>query len=139
VLLCVSRGSDRDLLLKNLREQGKISNLEFEFVRKNGETLRASLSAVLEGEMLSGMIIDITERKRAEEERERLILDLREALAKIKTLSGMLPICSWCKKIRNDGGYWQQIETYIHDHSDAEFTHGICPDCMKKMYSEHKK
>lgn len=139
VLKTYKRGSDRDLLLKSLREQGKISNFEFEFVRKNGETLRASLSAVLEGEMLSGMIIDITERKRAEEERERLILDLKEALAKIKTLSGMLPICSWCKKIRNDSGYWQQIEAYIHDHSDAEFTHGICPDCVKKMYSEHKK
>lgn len=139
VLTTYKRGSDRDLLLKDLREQGKISNFEFEFVRKNGETIRASLSAVLEGEMLSGMILDITERKRAEEERERLILELKEALAKIKTLSGMLPICSWCKKIRNDGGYWQQIEAYIHDHSDAEFTHGICPDCMKKMYSKHKK
>jgi PAS domain S-box-containing protein len=139
VLKTYKRGNDRDLLLKNLREQGKISNFEFEFVRKNGETLRASLSAVLEGETLSGMILDITDRKRAEEERERLILDLKEALTKIKTLSGMLPICSWCKKIRNDSGYWQQIEAYIHDHSDAEFTHGICPDCVKKMYSERKK
>ena len=139
VLATYKRGSDRNILLKNLREQGKISNFEFEFVRKNGETIRAILSAVLEGEMLSGMILDITERKQAEEERERLILELRDALAKIKTLSGLLPICSWCKKIRNDGGYWQQIEAYIHDHSDAQFTHGICPDCVKKMYSERKK
>jgi PAS domain S-box-containing protein len=82
---------------------------------------------------------NITKRKQAEEERERLILELKEALAKIKTLSGLLPICSWCKKIRDDSGYWQQIEIYIRDHSDAEFTHGICPDCMKKSYGEHKK
>jgi PAS domain S-box-containing protein len=139
VLATYKHGSDRDLLLKTLREQGKISNFEFEFVRKNGDTIRASLSAVLEGELLSGMILDITERKQAEEERERLILDLKEALAKIKTLSGMLPICSSCKKIRNDSGYWQQIEVYICDHSEAEFTHGICPDCMEKLYGEYKK
>ena len=94
---------------------------------------------MLEGETLTGMILDITKRKRAEEERERLILDLRDALAKIKTLSGLIPICSWCKKIRDDSGYWQQIEGYLHDHSDAEFTHGICPDCIKKAYDEQKK
>ncbi len=75
---------------------------------------------------------NITKRKQAEEQREHLILELKEALAKIKTLSGLLPICSWCKKIRNDSGYWQQIETYISDHSEAEFTHGICPTCMEK-------
>jgi PAS domain S-box-containing protein len=139
VLKTYDRGSDRDLLLKTLRETGRISNFEFDLRRKNGETVRAILSAVLEGETLSGMILDITERKQAEEERERLILELQEALAKIKTLSGMLPICSSCKKIRNDTGYWQQIEVYICDHSEAEFTHGICPDCMKKLYGEYKK
>ena len=133
------RGSDRDLLLKALRETGKISNFEFDLVRENGDPLRVILNAVLEGETLSGMILDITERKRSEEERELLILELREALAKIKTLSGLLPICSWCKKIRDDSGYWQQIEAYIRDHSDAEFTHGICPDCMKKPYGERGK
>jgi sigma-B regulation protein RsbU (phosphoserine phosphatase) len=57
---------------------------------------------------------------------------LEEALTKIKTLHGLLPICSYCKKIRNDQDYWQQIETYIADHSQAEFTHGICPDCVEK-------
>ncbi len=57
---------------------------------------------------------------------------LEEALSKIKTLHGLLPICSYCKKIRNDQDYWQQIETYIADHSQAEFTHGICPDCIEK-------
>jgi hypothetical protein len=57
-------------------------------------------------------------------------------LANIKTLSGLLPICASCKKIRDDKGYWNQIETYIKNHSDATFTHGICPDCMEKLYPD---
>ena len=69
-------------------------------------------------------------------ERERLILELREALARIRTLSGLLPICSSCKKIRDDKGYWSQVESYIARHSEATFTHGICPDCMKKLYPD---
>jgi PAS domain S-box-containing protein len=79
---------------------------------------------------------DITERKQADKEREKLISELQDALAKVKLLSGFLPICANCKKIRNDKGYWQQIEAYIHDHSEAEFSHSICPDCAKKLYSE---
>ncbi len=59
-----------------------------------------------------------------------------KALTEVKTLKGFLPICSSCKKIRNDKGYWQAVEQYIKEHSDAEFTHGICPDCMKKLYGE---
>jgi DNA-binding NtrC family response regulator len=74
--------------------------------------------------------------KRAEEEREKLIHELQEALAKVKTLSGMLPICASCKKIRDDKGYWNQIESYIRDHSEAEFSHSICPDCKKKLYGD---
>jgi PleD family two-component response regulator len=62
--------------------------------------------------------------------------ELQEALAKIKTLAGLLPICASCKKIRDDKGYWTQIETYIRDHSEAEFSHGICPECMKKLYPD---
>lgn len=78
--------------------------------------------------------LDITERKRAEEERERLIRELREALAQVKTLSGLLPICASCKSIRDDQGYWQQIEAYIRDHSEAEFSHSVCPECARKLY-----
>jgi PAS domain S-box-containing protein len=81
-------------------------------------------------------IEDITERKRAEKERERLIRELQDTLAKVKQLSGMLPICSSCKQIRNDKGYWSQVEVYIRDNSEAEFTHGICPECMKKLYPD---
>jgi hypothetical protein len=79
---------------------------------------------------------DITALKQAEEERERLIRELQEALAKVKMLSGMLPICSSCKRIRDDQGYWQRIEEYIRDHSEAEFTHSVCQDCARKLYPE---
>ena len=62
--------------------------------------------------------------------------ELSEALAQIKTLRGIVPICSSCKKIRDDQGYWNQVEVYVRDHTEAEFSHGICPDCMRKLYSE---
>jgi len=81
-----------------------------------------------------GTVQDITERKRAEEERERLFKELQNALDSVKTLKGMLPICASCKKIRDDKGYWNQIERYIATHSEAEFTHGICPECIDKLY-----
>ncbi|MFC1867506.1 MASE3 domain-containing protein [Thermodesulfobacteriota bacterium] len=64
---------------------------------------------------------------------------LKDALEQVKMLSGLLPICAHCKKIRDDKGYWKQIESYIHDHSEAEFSHGICPDCMRKYYSDEKE
>jgi hypothetical protein len=85
---------------------------------------------------LFGTAQNITDLKRAEEERERLINELQETLAEVKTLSGMLPICSNCKKIRDDKGYWNQIESYIGKHSEAKFSHGICPACAKKLYPE---
>jgi hypothetical protein len=68
--------------------------------------------------------------------REELIKNLQKALADVKTLSGMLPICAWCKKIRNDEGYWQKIEAYMKSHLDLDFTHSICHDCAKKEYPE---
>lgn len=82
---------------------------------------------------------DITKRKQAEEERERLIAELKSALSQVKTLRGMLPICSSCKKIRNDKGYWEQMEVYIRDHTDADFSHGICPECAAKLYPDFFK
>ena len=87
----------------------------------------------------TGIIRDISERKQIEKERDALIKDLQRSLAEVKTLSGLLPICSSCKKIRDDKGYWNQIEAYIHEHSDATFSHGICPDCTKKLYPEYYK
>jgi PAS domain S-box-containing protein len=81
--------------------------------------------------------LDITEHKRMEKEREHLIVECQEALAKVKTLSGLLPICASCKRIRDDKGYWKQIEDYISDHSEAEFSHGICPECGKRLYGKY--
>jgi len=79
---------------------------------------------------------DITERKRREREREETIASLQKAMVEIKTLRGLLPICASCKDIRDDKGYWRQIETYIKEHTDVEFTHGICPNCYKRLYPE---
>lgn len=78
----------------------------------------------------------IERRRLAEMEREQLIAEIQAAMSKVKTLSGLLPICASCKKIRDDKGYWNQIESYISEHTQAEFSHGICPDCMKTLYPE---
>ena len=83
-----------------------------------------------------GTMTDIMESKRAELEREILIDKLQSALDEVKTLSGLLPICSACKKIRDDQGYWNQIEGYIQRHSEAQFSHSICPECANKMYGD---
>lgn len=82
---------------------------------------------------------NITPRRELEKEKEKLIGNLQEALDKVKVLSGFLPICASCKMIRDDKGYWTQIETYIRDHSEAEFSHSICPDCAEKHYIKYKK
>jgi PAS domain S-box-containing protein len=88
---------------------------------------------------LVGIGRNITDRKRAEEERERLITELKDALADVKLLSGLVPICANCKKIRDDQGYWTQIESYIQDRSSAKFSHSICPDCAVKLYPDYMK
>ena len=84
----------------------------------------------------AGLLETIAALKQSEEERTRLIRELQEALANVKTLSGLLPICASCKKIRDDKGYWNQIETYLRTRTDATFTHGICPECSKILYPE---
>ncbi|MFA6497874.1 MAG: response regulator [Desulfurivibrionaceae bacterium] len=88
------------------------------------------------GEMLVRSIRYAIERKRIENEKEQAIAELQEALAKVKLLSGFIPICASCKKIRDDKGYWQQVESYIEKHSNAEFSHSICPDCTHRLYPE---
>ena len=77
------------------------------------------------------------ERQRLETERERLILELQEALSKVKQLSGLLPICASCKQIRDDKGYWTQVEVYMSEHTEIDFTHTVCPECTKKLYPEY--
>lgn len=112
---------------------------------QNGESVCLLVNGVpiiddtgnLEG--FRGVAKDITEKKQAEEERERLIVELEEALSKIKTLKGLIPICASCKKIRDDKGFWNKLEAYIETHSEAEFSHGICPDCLDKLYPDFIK
>jgi len=79
---------------------------------------------------------EIEIRKQTQKGNEKLISELQDALSKVQLLSGLLPICANCKKIRDDQGYWNQIESYVRTHSEAEFTHGICPECAKKLYPD---
>jgi hypothetical protein len=80
---------------------------------------------------------DLSKRERAEQEKSELTKELQKSLAQVKLLSGFLPICSSCKKIRDDKGYWNEVERYICGHSEAEFSHSICPDCMRRLYPEY--
>ena len=116
---------------------------EAAFITKDGTKQHCEASGSLmyntKGEPVGfrGVYRNVDERKQAEKEREKLISELRQALTKIKTLSGLLPICAHCKKIRDDKGYWNQLESYIITHSNVEFTHGYCPDCLKKLYPKY--
>lgn len=91
--------------------------------------------------MIFSTLIGIFYRKNkdANEKKSKLIIQLQESLAEIKILSGLLPICSSCKKIRDDKGYWEEIECYITAHSEAGFSHGICPECTEKLYPDFVK
>ena len=124
------------------RISGKVDSVNYTFwgIKKNGKMILVEIfgsKIQLNGKpAVAGSILDITARKQMEEQREKLIEALQKALSEVKTLQGFLPICSYCKKIRDDKGYWSQIESYIHKHSDAEFSHGICPECAKKYYPD---
>jgi len=114
------------------------------FLRKDGTQFIGEIHSgpIYKGEEVvgvRGVLRDITEQKQAEvalkQERDKL----QDALAEVKILSGLLPICANCKKIRDDKGYWNQIEAYIRDHSEADFSHSICPECAKNLYPEFYK
>ncbi len=129
-------------MVETLFEHGRVPRFEGCLMRKDGKIVLTDENNVLiyneQKEVVGAASImqDITERKKAEADREELISRLEVALAEIKTLGGLLPICSNCKKIRDDKGYWNQIEVYIRDHSGAKFSHGICPECAKKLYPD---
>ncbi len=126
-------------------ETGYVHDLRFEVIRKDGTTYPVLLSATAVKDsdgnylMSRSVMYDITELKKAEDERERLYRELLEAQGKLKVLSGLLPICASCKKIRNDQGLWDSIEKYVSEHSEAEFTHSLCMDCAKRLYPEYYK
>jgi PAS domain S-box-containing protein len=112
------------------------------FVKKDGTVFPVSVvsSPIFEnGNVVAAVTAfrDITSRKEIEQEREQLLLAYEDALHNIKTLKGLMPICASCKRIRDDKGYWNQIESYIQQHSDAEFSHGICPECAKRIYPKY--
>lgn len=127
---------------ETLERQGSVGFIETRFHSAAGEVKWVQIHAKAlrdpesERVFYEGSVEDITERKQAEAERERLIAQLQDALAKVKTLTGLLPICASCKKIREDDGHWDQIELYIQNHSDAQFTHSFCPDCVRRLYPE---
>ena len=100
------------------------------------EPLGYLLKPFMESELQANVEIALYKHE-IDREREELIQQLREALARVKTLSGLLPICASCKNIRDDKGYWNRVEAYIEAHSQATFSHGICPDCAKRLYPDY--
>lgn len=124
--------------LQRMNISGKRESAEMEI--KDGRYMLITVDPVRDstGNLIGAVHIarDITSRILIQNERERLVKDLKAALTKIKTLSGMLPICSSCKKIRDDKGYWNLIESYIESHSHAQFSHGLCPGCMEEIYGK---
>lgn len=127
-----------------IRTGARFSSQDEQFTRRDGTAFPvAVISAPLmeEGKIIATVTAfrNISEIKHAEQEREKLITQLQKALAEIKTLHGILPICSSCKKIRDDKGSWTQMEAYISEHTDAEFSHGLCAECAKKLYPKYYK
>lgn len=135
---------DKELMaIAGVAEQGP-RLVEWQCRTKTGQLfwgeLTVRFATIQRRECVVVTVRDITGRKADALERERLSSELQAALAaKVKQLSGFLPICSSCKKVRDDQGYWSQIESYIREHSDAEFTHSLCPECANTLYSDMLK
>lgn len=137
--LLIPDGQGQDAIAQVLSSRG-VNNVKLDIKTSAGDTTPIILSTSHlcdQGGRLIGIVAiasDISELAAAEKERERIIKELETALDKIRTLRGLLPICAHCKKIRDDQGYWTQIESYVSSHSEAEFSHGICPECVRKHY-----
>lgn len=135
-----SSDSRLSVLIEERKRTGKAHG-EITGRRKDGSRFPMEISSMVfkspHGETRTCLIIrDITDRKTAEGEREHLIAELQEALRRVKTLSGLLPMCASCRKIRNKEGAWQHLESYIRNHTEADFSHGICPECRLQLYPE---
>ena len=145
IIIPESLRSTRLEIFEKLRAGKPIEPFETKRVRKDGVQVDVYLAISpikdAEGRLMgaSSIAYDITERKKIEADRTKMIEQLNETLSKVRTLSGLLPICANCKKIRDDKGYWQKLETFVHEHSNAEFSHSICPDCMEKLYPDFTK
>lgn len=134
----------RFAIVKKVFATGKTEEIEVRVPLPSGDTFYLTTAKpILRDDGTVETVIcsskNITKRKLAEDalkaERDRLL----SAMNEIKTLSGLLPICASCKKIRDDQGYWNQLERYIQKHSDAKFSHGLCPECVSKLYPQLKK
>ena len=142
ILVPPYRPDEPPFLFERVREGEWIRNFETIRLRKDGTRVPVSLtfSPIMDRNNnvigFSAIERDITDRKASEEERLKLISELTDALGSIKTLRGLIPICAWCKRIRDDEGYWEQVETYVSQHSEAEFTHSICPECSTRVVPE---
>lgn len=142
VLLPPSRKGEFEQTLETIRRGEHLNWFDTVRVRKDGSPVEVAVTispiAGPTGEIIGASTIarDITERRREEAERLKLIEDLTQALAHAKTLRSLLPICASCKKIRDDHGYWQQLEVYFQQHEHIDFSHGLCPECTTKLYPE---
>lgn len=133
----------RTYFQSEIEEKGAVRNFEVRLRKKNGAVMdclyTSSVRRTQGGDGVIGyhcIIRDITESKRAENEKLHLIDDLKVALDKIRTLKGLIPICASCKKIRDDKGYWNQLEEYLEAQTEAVFSHGLCPECQKRFEEE---
>ena len=127
---------DRERTLRQNREVrtgGRALSFENRYLCKDGSHRWLLWNAAPDfgQQVIYSVARDVSERKLAEAERERLLQELRAALAEVKTLREILPICSYCRKIRNDQNYWDTVENYISQHTNSRFSHSVCPDCYK--------
>ena len=120
---------------RKVRAGGQALSFENRYLCKDGsyKWLLWNATADLDHQVIYSVARDITEQKHAEQEREALVRQLQTALAEVRTLQGFLPICSYCKRIRDDENYWQSVEAYLSKHTDTRFTHGICPSCYTNV------
>lgn len=115
-----------------VRRGGQALGFENRYRCKDGSFrwLRWNAVPIMVGETIYGVARDVTETKAADAERERLVKELQTALAEVKTLQQILPICSYCRKVRDDENYWHTVEDYVAHHTGSQFSHSICPSCM---------
>ena len=125
---CAREGTPYDFELPKFTAKGRLI-----WVRSIGEAVRDAHGKIIR---LQGAFQDITVHKQAEAERERLIKELQDALAEVKTLRQILPICMYCKQVRDDKGFWGDLEVYVGEHQGMDFSHGMCDPCSKKMFPQ---
>lgn len=131
---------------RNIKENEKSKNIQIIFITALGQPEEESrglklgaadyISKPINPDLVLLRVRNHLELKSRRDALEQRTIELEKALAEIKVLKGIIPICAQCKKIRDDQGYWQQLEVFIRDHSEAEFSHGLCPACIKELYPQ---